>query len=288
MKKRIFIFSVFIFIFSFSMVWSEISDRYLSSTDEIQNVNNVELPENSRAFTAPIGSIFTQLPHNPSDSWSFATSEVASTYNVAENFWGLGGQTITGIRFWGLSLEYDFGWFACNSEIPMDFEFTFYQDNSGAIGSVVTQFIATPTMTATDSLYVGFICYEFEVTFPSPVSMAEGWISIQGQTASPDDCWFLWASSADGDGDSYQDDGTRAWVSTFYDRGMCLIGSDYMPAGSGHCLDYDGVNEYVNITSGGPSISGNDITCEAWMCLSDTTGNQDLLQKGSNYALFES
>jgi len=290
MKKTIFILFFLTFIFTFSMIYSQTTTKYLSSTDEIQYSNSDidhQALGNSRAFSAPVGSIFTQLPHYPKDGWSFATSEIDPgypiDYTVAENFWGLGSQLITGARFWGMSNVCC--WDNCISENPMTFEFTFYQDNSYAVGSIVSQFTATPTMTLTDSLYGGYYyCYEFDITFPDPVIMPEGWISIQGQNDSPN-CWFLWASSFAGDFDSYQH--TDIWSLTGFDRGICLIGMDMTPpdplAGSGRCLEFDGVNEYVEIIGESDFDFTTEMSVEGWFNVStfDRTW-QALVTKGDN------
>ncbi len=219
MKKSLLFIVLFVLTFSVALLNSEVTDRYLSSSDVQMQTGGLEIgsQQNSRVFSAPENVIFSQLPHNPGESWSFATSEVEPGYNVAENFWGLAGKPIDGIRFWGLSLTNP--WAECGSENPMELEFTFYQDDAGTIGSIENQFIATPTMITTGDIYLAYQLYEFEVDFPNSINMDEGWLSIQGQTADPN-CWFLWSSSASGDGDSYQyNDG---WGYTVYDRGMCL------------------------------------------------------------------
>ncbi len=283
MKKSIIVVSFMIFIISFSLIWSEMSDRYLSYEDAIQNPTNDNYQQdfgNSRTFSAPVGSIFTQLPHNTTDSWSFGTSEVEAGFTVAENYWGLEDFSITGIRFWGFSLVNP--WASCSTENPMTFEFTFYEDDSNSIGSIVSQFTATPTMTQTDSLYAGFICYEFEITFPNVVFLPEGWISIQGQTADPN-CWFLWASSPTGDGDSYQY--VSSWELTGFDRGFSLVGEEITPpdplAGSGKCLEFDGVNEYVDFADWTDSqFNLAQLTVEAWVKADAVKNNMQIISKG--------
>ncbi|MFC1887632.1 tandem-95 repeat protein [Candidatus Cloacimonadota bacterium] len=194
-------------------------------------------------------------------------SEVEADVIMADNFWGLSGSPIGGIRFWGASWEDDaeIPHEHCESENPMEFEFTFYTDNAGAIGEIVTQFNASPSMTPADLGTASL--YEFECIFPNPVILDEGWISIQGQTADPN-CWFWWINSVDGDSTSYADFGaTRAWGSYGYDWSMSLF--EEVPiepdplAGSGKCLEFDGVNEYVD--AGVIDLSDSVLTIEAWI-----------------------
>ncbi len=55
----------------------------------------------------------------------------------------------------------------------------------------------------------------------------------------------------------------------------------------GNCLDFDGNNDYVNINHTGVTVTGKQITMESWMNLGSSNGNQNLLERGTNYALWE-
>jgi hypothetical protein len=55
----------------------------------------------------------------------------------------------------------------------------------------------------------------------------------------------------------------------------------------GSSLEFDGVNDYVDIPAAGVTVTGTSITMEAWIYVTDASGRADVLQRGSNYALFE-
>jgi hypothetical protein len=55
----------------------------------------------------------------------------------------------------------------------------------------------------------------------------------------------------------------------------------------GLCLQFDGSNDYVSVPAASTAITGRNITMEAWMYLDRSTGRANLMQRGSNYALWE-
>jgi hypothetical protein len=166
----------------------------------------------------PPDSLFGQVPHMPEDYWSFATSAVTTqfTYLVQENFDGV-DSPICDIHWWGLSLLYDLGWYACDPA-GVTFDIVFYPDVGGVPGAPICTYTGlTPTYVGTGLFYAGFEMYYYTVEVLNPCCVLQnGWVSIQSQMNS-NDCAFLWASSPQGNGDSLQDG-----ASTFYDRAVCL------------------------------------------------------------------
>ena len=63
--------------------------------------------------------------------------------------------------------------------------------------------------------------------------------------------------------------------------------NDLVSGQIGSGIDFDGTNDYININRTGVAVSGKQITMEAWMNLASANGNQNLLQRGTNYALWE-
>ncbi len=59
------------------------------------------------------------------------------------------------------------------------------------------------------------------------------------------------------------------------------------PGQIGGCMDFDGNNDYVRIPSNGVTVTQYDITMEGWIYLENPGGDQNLFQRGSNYALWE-
>lgn len=181
---------------------------------------NVPQPE------CPEGTLWSQAPHLPEDSWSFATSDIGSPgpYCVYDNYVDV-FSPIEGIFFWGLDLMYP--WAEC-FEDPMTFEIIFYEDAAGVPGAVVATFTETITPVPNGYLYSGFECNEYTCSFDPPVVLPTGWVSIQG-ISEPLDCWFMWGSSREiYDGHGYQWDGS-SMTDYFYDCAFCLLGEYVEP-----------------------------------------------------------
>jgi len=167
----------------------------------------------------PENTLFGQLAHGPDEGWSFANADEAGPYLVQENFSGVIGD-ICDLHWWGINAWNDgVDWFACVKS-PDQYYVKFYTDAGGAPGTEVCSYTLTPTKTDTGILYAStYPMYEYDTTLSSCCALTDGWVSIQGVDAGQD-CWFLWASSSEGDNESLQN-GTG----TGFDRGMCLTGA---------------------------------------------------------------
>jgi hypothetical protein len=188
------------------------------------------------AMTCDPGSLFAQNVHDPNAAWSAATSEVDPGYLVYENFFGVGGDIET-MRFWGLRLWHDgFGWNPC-TEDPVPFNITFYDDAGGTPGTAQCSYNISVAGVFTGNTYAGFAdLFEYNVNLPTPCSLSDGWVSIEGDGLTT--CWFMWMSGDGGDSNSLQWDGT-ALTDTGYDRGLCL-GGQYVPVYGACCDDSTG------------------------------------------------
>jgi len=186
------------------------------------------------------GSIlFEQLPHEPDDSWSAATSCLdldhptnPIDYIVYENFWEV-TDAICDIHWWGVSLLYSqtSGWSQCDPD-GMTFNIIFYEDNNGVPGDEICNYDnVAPKITDTGWIYrpadIAAHGYLFEYDFDPCCQIETGWVSIQSY-ATDSHCWFLWMSAKTGDGDSLQDVGAGP-VSTNYDRALRLTGEGPPP-----------------------------------------------------------
>ncbi len=166
------------------------------------------------------GSLYGQVVHGPADPWSAGTSDAGTpgSYLVYDNF--SSGGLIGGVKFWGLDMMYNNGWFEC-FEPSATFEINFYEDLNGQPGTMMESFIATCQTLPTGIMYNNdFELNEYYATFDPPFVMNNGWISIQG-ISDPQNCWFLWMSGTGGDGRRYQWLGNQLELQ-FFDQGYCL------------------------------------------------------------------
>ncbi len=149
--------------------------------------------------------IFAQRPYLPTESWGFYTSAAGGPYLCQDDFWDL-TDTIGDIEFWGLCLIYSAGWIPGNPN-TLPFELKFYEDSAGAPGAVVETF-ALPAITPVNTglTYSGFTMYYWSYDLPTSIGLANGWVSIQSQTA-PDNAWLLWAGSPEGNLNALQNGG---------------------------------------------------------------------------------
>lgn len=149
--------------------------------------------------------IFSQRPYLPSESWIFRTSSALSNpvYLCQDNFFTLVNFT-TGIQFYGICAMYSGGWIQ-GDPTGFKFQIIFYDDNTGVPGNVKYTFSdLEPTAIDTGVSYSWFEMYYWTVDFPPPfIAMTSGWVSIQN-TYHPDNFWFLWAGSPEGDQSMYQ------------------------------------------------------------------------------------
>lgn len=159
---------------------------------ESRNVTKVLLDENYNCST---NSIFSQ-PILDSQTGYF--SDEATNYNgqiVYENFYGL-TEDIGGISFWGTMFD---GAADCYAGGSLDFEISFYQDNAGAVGTLVQPpFTVNITPIETGDLFFGAQILRFDTDIPS-TSLTDGWVSVVRLNPSDEACAFSWLSTTNGD-----------------------------------------------------------------------------------------
>jgi hypothetical protein len=189
----------------------------------------------------PPGTLFGQNPHMPDDSWSFGNADVdanGSNYLRAESF-SVDGD-ICDIHWWGIWAYLSGSWMPCDESDPT-FEIKFYLDDGGAPGTEVCSYTVVPDQIMTGEVYADtFEMVYFSVELLNPCCIInEGWVSIQGFGDA--DCWFMWASSPDGDGSSYfNNNGTPEPYA--YDLAVCLTG-EYVERWGACCDDATGICE---------------------------------------------
>lgn len=135
-----------------------------------------------------------------------------------ENFSGMNAP-IVGLRWWGTATGI-FG--ECTSETP-EFLVTFYLDDAGFPGEPVTSRIVAPTLSPTGRTIANGVEQAHDAVFDVPVSLAEGWISIENLEITG--CTSNWvAASADGGASLTVDESGPSVVTNEFDLSLCLIG----------------------------------------------------------------
>lgn len=213
-------------------------------------------------------TIFGQSTHTPDYSgWSAGVSDVAFSSGALlryDNFEGI-TEDIEGIHFWAISAyNPGSGWSEC-LENPRDLQIKFYQDNAGAPGTAVATFDVTVSGTATGFLFSGFTLFEYRVDLTSPVSLTDGWLSIQG-TDGPT-CWFLWMSGYGLDGLHYLQEGAAAPALAEGDMSFCLLGQMGEPIGA--CCYPDGQCDELTAADcalAGGTYQGDGTSCTPNPC----------------------
>jgi hypothetical protein len=197
-------------------------------------------------IVCPTGSLFGQDPTLPDDpNWTFGTTDVDPNYIRYESLTGLAAE-VNEIHFWGIDAYYQSGWFECDED-PADFQIIFYLDNGGVPGDVVATYDLTITGEPTGQSFSGFVQKEYVSTLTPPVTMFDGWVSIQGVSA--DGCWFLWQNSPTGDGSSLVFDGTTMTVDDI-DLAVCMVGevqTPWLSVGTDHLVVAAGGTEIVTV-----------------------------------------
>ena len=194
--------------------------------------------DESTATSCPANTFWGQEPTWPTGGVA-GTSEDSLGYRRYEDFSGV-TQEIIDIHFWGLSMFYSGGWEGCAGEDPMPLEVTFYPDVDGMPGPAAHEYTLTIPLVDTGGSHAGFPIYSLDADLDTPMTLSDGWCSIQGLTSPDPDCWFLWMSHGiSGEGYSLFESGGEIAPDDF-DLSLCLTG--FNPPGA-CCDDSTGVCE---------------------------------------------
>ena len=141
-------------------------------------------------------SIFDHSLLNPPSAYS--SDENGNTQ--LDNFSGL-TEDIGAMTFWGFMWD---GSTDCYTAGAQDFEIEFFQDNAGTVGTLVETFNVTITPTSTALSYISpsitAMILRYEITFPTTVSLADGWFSVVKSNPGADPCIFYFVNTTNGDG----------------------------------------------------------------------------------------
>jgi hypothetical protein len=208
--------------------------------------------ENTQGSTQAV--IFEQLPIGPDGSWIFYTSSSDAGYRAWDEYWELPTE-ICDIHWWGLSLVYP--WANCDPE-GMTFEIIFWD---ALLGNAICSYTVSPAAISTGEFYAGFEMYYWETVLdPCCNQFPNGWVSIQS-VSSPNQCWFLWAGSEDGDLYSYQEGSGDSQTDTAFQ-----LTSDYEPKFPDLYCDPVGMNF-------GKQGEGATVTGQIYVCNGGDAGS---------------
>ena len=148
----------------------------------------------------------------PLDSANFGTARTSDAQiplEVAEDIVSgtaittLPTGTIAGVRFWGISAEFNpavgfVGQCLEDNAANTPYTFNFYADNAGAPGALLGTRTAAPTATDTTIPFAFATIFQYDANFAPIDNTNVSWISIQRQTGvqatSGNDCYFLWVN----------------------------------------------------------------------------------------------
>ena len=185
----------------------------------------------------PVDALFSQA----SDGGTAASSDEFGGFRIYENFGGLVATNILGVRWQGLNAFFDpnLGFIECDRAINGDdYQISFHPDAGGMLGAAACTFNVTPTRAPTGDLFAGLTIYEYVADFGAGCFIGSGWVSILG--ISNANCWGLWISSTQGDGNALQEDlALGGFSDTLYDMGICLTG-DIVDIYGACCDDFTG------------------------------------------------
>lgn len=170
-------------------------------------------------------SLAGQNPHLPADFWNALVSDqsTAEDLKVWDSFSTGASSMVCGVQWWGFLLE-DTGtdWVTCTKDV--DYRIEFYADSAGQPGTLLDSQIVTPMRHDTGISYTGYPLFQFNADLVPCLNVSVGWISIQAvESMAAPDCWFLWMSSSDGDGECYQWNGMHLMMN-MVDTAFCLTG----------------------------------------------------------------
>lgn len=140
------------------------------------------------------GAIFSQPPLGFNNAYFSDESTYWTDQRIYENFSGL-TSPIGGMTFWGVLWDGS----SCYTGGSDDFVITFYQDNGGAVGSMVQSYPMTLTPTPTASFIIGAVLLRYDLTLPSSVSLSNGWVMVYRENPANSNCAFAWSNTTNGD-----------------------------------------------------------------------------------------
>ncbi|MCB1060554.1 MAG: hypothetical protein KDB65_09995 [Calditrichaeota bacterium] len=139
-----------------------------------------------------MSSQYSQQPHLPTETWTALATDTYLPNRVWEDYSASG--VISGVRFWGVSLDYNTG-LAC-TEQPGSFQITFVDSSYGPT-------VQSYNMNITGGLLpqnygANYPMYEYYADLPTDCGILSGRINIAGSDGDP--CVFHWLTSPQGNG----------------------------------------------------------------------------------------
>lgn len=194
-------------------------------------------------YQCPEGTVYGQPSHDNDDYEHRVVSDIGSPGSciVYDNFENAG--IIGGVHFWGFDIEFN-DYSEC-TENPMTFEIMFYEYEDNMPGDVITIYTVSLSPVSSRRFSCFFVLHEYETSFDPPLTLTDGWISIQG-ISEPEECMFEWISGRFGDEYSYQWNGSTM-VEQDFDLAFCLLeGTVDISLDDNLPVEYELMNAYPN------------------------------------------
>ncbi len=159
----------------------------------------------------------------PIDFTGAVTSNTNAGYVAAQMIEGF-SDPISAIRFFGIQAFNDgSAWSPMNDVDPYEFEISFYEDNAGLPGNLISSETVSINHVNTEAIFADvYNVFHWDYIPASPIDgLTETfWVGIANTAA---DAWFLWIDQPAGLGATAQSD-AGVWGGTDYDSfGICIV-----------------------------------------------------------------
>ncbi|HOZ49756.1 MAG TPA: PKD domain-containing protein, partial [Candidatus Hydrogenedentes bacterium] len=153
----------------------------------------------------PNGAFYTVAPALPGSPDRSRFSDAFNESLVFDSF-ATGSQGISQIYWWGFNLDSSTRPLVPCERVDDRYTIRFYADNGGKPAASPTYTVSVkPTRSNTGLVYDSWPLYRYWVKLDGPITMTNGWLSIQGEDEGS--CAFRWAGTEQGDGHCY-----ASWV----------------------------------------------------------------------------
>ncbi len=226
-------------------------------------VINNPIPPDSRL--CPPDSNYSQVPHQPFETWIFGGSDKQPALKRYEDF-AHDGRFIEQLVFWGADVffEPETGFVECNLQSPF-FNINFYQDDGTGhplkSDPICTYFVQAEKAFL-DFYDAGFIvnAWRYTVDLNPQCRLPAGkfWVSIQGAGGGgpndPNECWFYWLSSPqfNNPGSVLEFTATGEQIDETFDLSLCILGK--VPQPSVRCGQCAAGPHWIDVCPGGNDV----------------------------------
>jgi hypothetical protein len=181
---------------------------------------------------AMAGDVLYSQPNDRPGQPSFFSDAVAGQFfsqRTADDFVLTGNATLTAVRFWGGSQNFQFS----NLQNMDSFTISIYADNAGSVGDeIASTTLSTEAISTVDTGLTnlgGGIVYEHEASIaPTALGAGRYWVSVGATLFNPGADAWVWAGSTEGNlinaTDFFNGNGFVTFDPTFNDLAFEIVG----------------------------------------------------------------